>query len=65
MIAMQSLLSTLRFKREPHKLCTVQASAPRKATNIQISIFREKSGAGYKIRTRDILITNQALYQLS
>jgi hypothetical protein len=24
-----------------------------------------KTGAGYKIRTRDILITNQALYQLS
>jgi hypothetical protein len=24
-----------------------------------------KNGAGYKIRTRDILITNQALYQLS
>jgi hypothetical protein len=27
--------------------------------------FNEKYGAGYKIRTRDPLITNQVLYQLS
>jgi len=27
--------------------------------------LRYKNGAGYKIRTRDPLITNQVLYQLS
>ena len=32
---------------------------------VNISIFRELYGAGYKIRTRDPLITNQVLYQLS
>ena len=31
----------------------------------QTADFIEKNGAGYKIRTRDPLITNQVLYQLS
>jgi hypothetical protein len=30
-----------------------------------IDVGLESNGAGYKIRTRDPLITNQVLYQLS
>lgn len=58
-------LESIISGREPRFTWPLKVDGPPGGSSDEFTASRRLNGAGSRIRTRDILITNQALYQLS